>query len=158
MATERQIAANRRNAGKSTGPRSSAGRKRASRNSYRHGLRAKNTLDAERAKRVETLARAIAGDAQDTVTLEHARSAAHAEFDLARIRQVKIALIERMRIFGDFGVSALPGPVESVTALHSPEPEHLAEAIRRVLPELIKLDRYERRAAARRFRAILNID
>jgi hypothetical protein len=32
MASERQIAANRRNARKSTGPRSGAGKKRASRN------------------------------------------------------------------------------------------------------------------------------
>jgi hypothetical protein len=38
MASERQIAANRRNARKSTGPRSGAGKKRASRNAYRHGL------------------------------------------------------------------------------------------------------------------------
>jgi hypothetical protein len=38
MASERQIAANRRNARKSTGPRSAAGKKRASRNAYRYGL------------------------------------------------------------------------------------------------------------------------
>jgi hypothetical protein len=35
----------------------------------------------------------------------------------------------------------------------SSEPEHSAEALRRALPELLKLDRYERRAAARRERA-----
>ena len=38
MASDRQIAANRRNARKSTGPRSGAGKKRARRNAYRHGL------------------------------------------------------------------------------------------------------------------------
>jgi hypothetical protein len=40
MASERQIAANRRNAQKSSGPRSVAGKTRASRNAYRHGLAA----------------------------------------------------------------------------------------------------------------------
>jgi hypothetical protein len=40
MASERKIAANRRNAQKSTGPRSDAGKKRSSRNAYRPGLAA----------------------------------------------------------------------------------------------------------------------
>jgi hypothetical protein len=34
------------------------------------------------------------------------------------------------------------------------EPERSAEAIRRALPELVKLNRYERRAAARREQAM----
>ena len=71
MATERQIAANRRNAGNSTGPRSSGGKKRASRNSYRHGLAAAVTTTEEDAKRIERLARRIAGDTADFVILEH---------------------------------------------------------------------------------------
>ena len=37
------------------------------------------------------------------------------------------------------------------------EPERTAEALRRALPELVKLDRYETRAAARRDRAIRQI-
>src|SRR5262249_7235597 len=39
----------------------------------------------------------------------------------------------------------------------SQEPDRSAEAFRRVLPELRKLERYERRSAARRDRAALNI-
>ena len=38
----------------------------------------------------------------------------------------------------------------------SQEPDRSAEAVRRVLPELRKLDRYERRAAVRRDRAVLD--
>jgi hypothetical protein len=55
MASERQIAANRRNARKSTGPRSGAGKIRASRNAYRHGLTLSITSTAEYAKQLETL-------------------------------------------------------------------------------------------------------
>ena len=57
MASDRQIAANRRNARKSTGPRSGAGRKRASRNAYRHGLTLSIVSIKEYAKQLETLAR-----------------------------------------------------------------------------------------------------
>jgi len=37
------------------------------------------------------------------------------------------------------------------------EPERSAEAVRRALPELIQLDRYERRAAGRRARAMRSL-
>ena len=44
MATNRQITANRRNARKSTGPRSSAGKSASKRNALAHGLRAAEVL------------------------------------------------------------------------------------------------------------------
>jgi hypothetical protein len=155
MASERQIAANRRNARKSTGPRSGAGKKRASRNAYRHGLTLSITSTAAFAKQLDNLVRKIAGDTEDAIMLERARAAAQAELDLAQIRRAKVALIERASALRelDQGRSIFPEP----TALPSQEPDRSAEAIRRVLPELRKLDRYERRAAARRDRALLRI-
>jgi hypothetical protein len=175
VASERQIAANRRNAQNSTGPRSGAGKRRASRNSYRHGLTSATTSSAEWAKCVERLAREIAGDTSDVIILEYARTAAEAEFDLAQICRVKVAIIERIMAFGqanrqrtfqslaqfkrffsglDRGELVLPNPVDAAPAMSETEPERSAEAVRRALPELIKLDRYERRAAARRSRAL----
>ena len=171
MATERQITANRRNARRSTGPRSRAGRKRASRNSYRHGLSSGVATSAEFAKHVKSLARKIAGCGADAVSLEVARAVARAEFELAQIRRVRVALIARMAEFGELEV---PDPlrtcrdvIRSLTSIDrgrpcdlptppsvpSTEPERSAEAVRRALPELLKLDRYERRATARRDRA-----
>jgi len=44
MATAAQIAANRRNALKSTGPRTAAGKAASSRNALRHGLTARATV------------------------------------------------------------------------------------------------------------------
>jgi hypothetical protein len=73
MASERQIAANRRNARKSTGPRSGTGKKRTSRNAYRHGLRSSITSTAGFAKQLDKLVREIAGDTEDPILLERAK-------------------------------------------------------------------------------------
>ena len=174
MATERQLAANRRNARRSTGPRSGAGKKRASRNSYRHGLTARLTGGMQRAQDIEALARKIVGQSTDPITLENGRTAARTEFDLAGIRSVKLALISRVMVFGQIetpgtfqslnqikqyldtvarGEFIVPEPAEP-EAMPVTEPERTAEAIRRALPELIKLERYERRAAAQRDRSL----
>jgi hypothetical protein len=158
MASERQIAANRRNAHTSTGPRSSGGKNRASRNSYRHGLTARPLASANLAKAIERLARKLAADSTNAVTLEQARTAAQAAFDLARIRQVKVAVIERMLAAGAHGapqadrIVSDPHGAEANTP--SQEPELLAEAVQRAIPELIKLERYERRTSALRDRAL----
>ena len=161
MATERRIAANLRNARKSTGPRSAAGKKRASRSSFRHGLRARIAYGAERAKDIERLAREIAGASTDAIILEAARAAAQAEFDIAQIRQVKVAVIVQMQTVGAINArptsrttrqprtSVLPAKAEAPT-----EREGLDEMVCRALPELLKLDRYERRAVARRRRSL----
>jgi hypothetical protein len=111
----------------------------------------------------------------DILTLEGARTFAQAEFDLAQIRRVKVALISRVTAFvglgkpdDDFqslgqvrrllsglkrGELILPSRIET-PAMPTTDPERTTEAIRRALPELIKLERYERRAAARRARAM----
>ena len=84
------------------------------------------------------------------LTLEYARDAAHAELDLAQIRQIRVALIERMSAFGEFqaepafnsvrelkrflyaahraGVNA-PIPVKPAPIMPAAEPERLAEAV-----------------------------
>src|SRR5215471_12702420 len=174
MASERQIAANRRNAHKSTGPHSGAGKKRASRNAYRHGLTLDITSTAAFAKHLDKLARKIAGDSEDAITLERAREIAQAELELARVRRAKVALIERASAFGELDPPQLtvtqmirfvnafergrpiPKPIDALATMPSKEPDRSAEAVRQVLPELRKLDRYERRAAVRRHRAVLD--
>jgi len=173
MASERQIAANRCNARKSTGPRSGPGRKRASRNAYRHGLTLSITSTAAFAKQLDTLVRRIAGNIDDAIPLERARAIAQAELDLARVRRAKVALIERASAFGEFDppqltvaqlirianafdrgkLTIVPKAIDASATMPS-QPNRSAEAVRRVLPELRNLDRYERRAAARRDRAI----
>jgi len=72
MASERQIEANRRNAEKSTGPRSVPGRGAPAETPIAHGLTSSQS-GAAFAKRVEGLARKIAGRTTDAITLERAR-------------------------------------------------------------------------------------
>ena len=179
MASKRQIAANRSNARKSIGPRTGAGKKRASHNAHSHGLTL-SISSAALAKQLEKRARKIAGGSKDEIILEHARAAAQAEFDLARVRQVKLALIERAsglgaldapQVFGSLAKEmrylksilsgrappGLPERVDPLATMPTQEPERTAEAVRSALPELVKLDRYESRAVSRRDRAIREI-
>lgn len=78
---------------KSAGPHSASGKRRASSNAYRHG---KPMFGAEFASGVEALARHLAGSAMDPMTLALARDTAEALLELARVRRVKVALIERL--------------------------------------------------------------
>jgi hypothetical protein len=51
-------------------------------------------------KWLDEFARKIAGNSKNAIVLEHARTAAQAEFDLARVRHVKVALIQRISALG----------------------------------------------------------
>ena len=184
MASQKQIEANRRNARNSTGPRSSAAKKRSGQNAYKHGLASGFVSHATMAKRRDQLARQIAGDSKNGIVLEHARAAAQAELDLARVRRVRVAVIHGVHARGALGPAydmgsvikaylylelvsegktprgrppAIPELIDPLATMPTQEPERTAEAIRRALPELIKLNRYELRAVSRRDRAIREI-
>ena len=93
MATERQIAANRANAKKSTGPKSRAGKARTSGNSRQHGLAARTTLDQERFEAVQQLAQEIVDSLLGQIDLTHAISIAEADLDLRKARAVSNGLL-----------------------------------------------------------------
>src|SRR4051794_21397784 len=99
MASKKQVEANRRNAGRSSGPRSGQGKGRANRNAFRHGLTIRDSSAGFLAKR-EKLAHRIAGNCQTATVVEFARIAAEAELELARVRRVKAGLMERVRALG----------------------------------------------------------
>src|SRR5262245_10871286 len=61
LTSERKIEANRANARGSTGPKTGAGRARATRNALRHGLSLPVCSDPALSEEVEALAREIAG-------------------------------------------------------------------------------------------------
>jgi hypothetical protein len=78
MATEKQIAANRANAKRSTGPKTLAGKMWSSRNAYRHGLSCPLPLDPEK---VDAIALALAGDSVDEQRLVAASEVARAQLE-----------------------------------------------------------------------------
>jgi len=173
--TERQLAANRLNALRSTGPRSDRGKRRASRNSYRHGLSVESGGDDLGA--IEDLARKIAGPDADPIGMELARHAAEAELTVRRISQTKTRLINRILTFGEFQIQepsipkmprrdlwnylemcrlteTFPRPPDGSKTLPKQLSARVAEAIRRALSALNVLEKYELRAAGRRDAAV----
>ena len=166
MASERQIAANRRNAGRNSGPRSSAGKRRSSGNALRHGL--SRVTNGRGGADIEALARLLVGANEDEEILEHARSAVRAHLDLLRIREVKRDLMERVNRLGTVDPPPRfrsrsaeirylmtqprdrplrwPPRVNPLGPMPPGRDERSAESMRRALPDLNKLDRYERRA------------
>jgi hypothetical protein len=127
MATDKQIAANRANAKRSTGPRTAAGKRRSGQNAYRHGLSGPLPDD------IATIAvtDAIAGAVQNCFRNEtSAETFSRAQMELLRISRVRRDLLANL-------VSA--------------EPE--ARGLRR----LAALDRYERLARTKMRRAELLI-
>ena len=132
MPSDRKITANRNNAKKSTGPRSAAGREAARRNARRHGLAVAIGGDPAFQEDIEKLAKALSLSSGAQQVSDHAREAAEAELDLARIRRVRAFLFETLY----FADTSAP---DGIADLNS---------------KLAKLERYERRAFSRRRRAL----
>ena len=130
MTSERKIAANRKNAKKSTGPRTEAGRAISRQNARRHGLATGIGRDPALRDDIEILAKLLAGGRENIG--EFAREAAEAHLDLLRIRKIRGGLYARMRFFGDAST------------------EDLMEAAE----QFARLERYERRAFSRRKHAM----
>jgi hypothetical protein len=171
VATERQIAANRRNAQKSTGPKTKSGKKRTSLNALRHGLASQRSPAAASSAEIKSLALQIAGDPHNSARYALALDAAAADIELSRVRRMRVSFIEEVQAIGNLHAvleltarehrrAALRGsggrllfPEQTLTAA-TDEASDASEAVRLSLPRLRALDRYERRAAARRDRAL----
>jgi hypothetical protein len=95
MATERQIAANRVNAKKSTGPKTVVGKQRSSRNAVRHGLSGPLSDDPITLAAIDAIARAVSsgGDDESQQAVAFARS----QLELKRIREVRNGLMSTIR-------------------------------------------------------------
>ena len=130
MASKRQIAANRRNGLRSSGPRSSAGKRHSSANALRHGL--SRAIGAGADPEMEALAHLLVGENADEERLAHARHVA-AEIRYLKSLPLDRTLRSRQRL-------------DPAATLPLDRDERAAETVRRLLPDLRKLDRYERRA------------
>jgi hypothetical protein len=218
MSSERRIAANRKNGRRSSGPRTKAGKNRASRNSLQHGLAVISHDQSIPSGEIARLAKAICGDKSDPALLAQAQAIAQNEVVLRAIREQQIGVVERLREPTAIALTkrdnslklakarskqarraekeitrCLPGVLEKYrdrlqgdpnhspydrvplglkVLLEEPDPEEeqraldLAreqieqqqrdehEALKEAISDLIRLERYERRAWSRQQRAI----
>ena len=142
MSSAKQIEANRKNAQKSTGPRTAAGKARASRNSRKHSLCTISRNNPSYAPRIGAIARAICSEASNAELWEQALIIGECTILLACAQAERIARMEGM----------LGGPTSAPTRDEPPQNE-LGE-MSLAAPGLNRLERYERRAVSRRNRAI----
>jgi hypothetical protein len=130
MASDKQIAANRANAMRSTGPKTTAGKRKSSRNAYRHGLSGPAASDPAASAKVEAIAQELSGERSSEDRLTSAVDFVRAQLELLRIRSIR---------------SNWLGKVD-------PNDNNLQK-----LHRLAALDRYERYALTRRRRAATKI-
>jgi len=180
-----RVRANRANARRSTGPKTLAGKSAASRNALRHGLAVPVTAEPSLADEVERLARMIAGEGANSSRLERARRVVEAQIDLLRVRRARSLLLDdaRARAKPPSG-SELVHAVKQMTRVDDKQPEQcdgyddrtlavlrarsalnengeplrLEEGIEAIAAQLVRFDRYERRALSRRKWATRNFD
>jgi hypothetical protein len=131
MASARQIAANRKNAEKSTGPTSQAGRTRSAKNALQHGLA---STDSPFRHEIEGFARLLSRKTHQANPTFASVEAAHAQITLLQVRKVKAAIFDRFF-----------------------KSDRTLDDALRLTAELRKIERYEKRAFSRRKRAIQNI-
>jgi hypothetical protein len=100
MPTEKQIAANRANAKRSTGPKTLAGKLRSSRNAYRHGLSVASPFEITQPEKIKALTLALAGDNASDTQVHAASELAKAQLELARVRAVRTELCAKINVAG----------------------------------------------------------
>jgi len=97
MSSERRTTVNRNSGRRSSGPRTKAGKVRASRNALKHGLAVIMHDQSIPSGEVACFAKALCGDDSDPALLAHAKVIAQNEMVLRAIREQQIAVIERLR-------------------------------------------------------------
>lgn len=141
MTSAKKIAANRRNALRSTGPRTGAGKARSRGNALKHGLAVPIALDSLFADRIKALTEELGSTIPDSA--DRIRLAACACAELERVQVLWAKLMD-----GEIAsacLDAIGGGEQSDGSIHS------------TLQFLPKLTRYERRAISKLGKTLRNL-
>lgn len=135
MTSQARIDANRRNALRSTGPRSDKGKARSRRNALKHGLSVAVSRDEAVAAELEAIAAVFAPLLDDS--REIAQLAAELQLQMVRVQRRRAELIDRsIRQVKKLSDSLNPQTAEIL-------------GIAAALPGIAAFDRYEQRALSR---------
>src|SRR5215471_13521050 len=91
MTSETKVLSNRKNAARSSGARTNAGKSRSSRNARKHGLAVPIAVDQMWGRRVDALAGHFGGDRRDHW---HSRELAEVQVAVYRAREARVGLFE----------------------------------------------------------------
>ena len=132
MTSDAKIAANRKNAQRSSGPKTAAGKSRAKANATRHGLAAvKHEYEEVRALAVGLLGKIGEGQIVER-KLEHAMILAESELVLQRVQEARIRIVETMIIFPRSRTSS-----SSRLEQDKPRPEKTDDLLRELFPLVV---------------------
>ena len=178
-----KMATNRINAQKSTGPKSAEGKQTVSRNAIKHGLSGSLAFSENECKRIDFYTNAFLDDCD--VTSEQswmAREAAEAQVTLERIKGLKHEIWQIASTNSGRTIVETPNPFANkhtrneLFEIYDEAPPHIQKKIRSLydrvnragsngsnliedyaLSELLKLKRYEQKAANRRDKSLRNL-
>jgi hypothetical protein len=155
VTSERKISANHVNARASTGPKTAARSRPLDAKRPRHALSLSVYSDPLASEEVETLPREIAGSGANAEIQDLARQIAEAQIDLRRVRYARHQFLTQTS--AEPPGAPLEAPAKFVTSV--PEgPHKFATLLSQEAKQLLRMDRYERRAPSRRKFAIRAFD